>query len=244
MRRKSFVLGFSTLAASCGRSGARTDGSATRGKGAGIALLVLGDSLAFGTGASTPEGGFAWRTYLELARSRPGSEITNVAIGGATAHDVLRLEVPRLAQLPTPDVAILCVGANDVTRLGGDGNFLDDYAECVRLLRSRAPHALLVLCGVPDVALSPLFANLDRAQLESRTHALDDTVRLIARDVGATFFDLYAFTRAQRTNAAAFLASDQFHPSDDGHERIANALVPLIERRLASDFAHRGKAGG
>jgi lysophospholipase L1-like esterase len=195
-------------------------------------LVVLGDSLALGIGASTPTGGFAWRVYEGLARTHPGSQVSNFAIGGTTAADVYRLEAERLAHRDA-DVVLLCVGGNDVLRRVSTGSFARSYTRLVGRIRALQPHALIVCCGVPDVALSPIFAPSETNGIERVTKTDDAAVRRVAAANGAVFFDLYTVTRKERGRTEAFLSADQFHPSDAGHTLIANALLPVLESALA-----------
>lgn len=221
------VLAFMLLAA-CGSHDVTRE--ERRGTGKPVRLAILGDSLAFGTGASEPTNGFAFRIYERIARERPGSEITSYAIGGTTVTDVLRLEAGRLRGTQ-PDVILLCVGGNDVVRRTDPGAFARAYDELVATIRRAAPHAKLVLFGVPDVAVSPLFADFDARSVGDRSRVDDAAVRAAARRSGASFVDLFALSQAARTSLG-FFSSDQFHPSDDGHDRIARRAFPIVERAL------------
>jgi len=193
---------------------------------------VLGDSLAFGTGASEPTNGFAFRLYDRIARERPGSEITSYAIGGTTVADVERLEVARLRGTH-PDAILLCVGGNDVVRRTDPAAFAASYARTVASIRTNAPAAKLIVFGVPDIAISPLFADFDAAAVERLSQVDDRAVRTTAARNGALFVDLFTLSKAARHNVG-FFSSDQFHPSDDGHDRIARYALPTLERALHS----------
>lgn len=195
-----------------------------------VRITVLGDSLAFGTGASEPTGGFAFRIYEQIARTRPGSEITSVAIGGTTVADVERLEVARLRGTK-PDLVLLCVGGNDVVRRTDPARFAASYAAVVAQITRTVPHARLVIFGVPDVSVSPLFADFDASLVGELSRRDDRAVRAIARHAGASFVDLFALSRQARASSG-FFSSDQFHPSDAGHERIARLALPTIRRAL------------
>jgi lysophospholipase L1-like esterase len=236
MRRNGFLLaagvfGASFLAA-CGHGARTTTATQAAGDAQPLDIVVLGDSLALGIGASTPTGGFAWRVYEALARTHPGSRIANFAIGGTTAADVYRLEAERLAHRRA-DIVLLCVGGNDVLRRVSTGSFARNYTRLAGRIRELQPHALLVFCGVPDVALSPIFASTETSGVERVTKTNDAAVRRIAAANGAVFFDLYAVTHKERGRTAAFLSADQFHPSDAGHALIASALIPMVEGTLA-----------
>jgi len=219
--------------ASLAACGVQTAPETSRANGRpAVRLVVLGDSLAFGTGASEPTGGFAFRLYDRIARERPGSEITSYAIGGTTIADVERLEVARLHGTH-PDAILLCVGGNDVVRRTDPAVFAASYTRTVAAIHTNAPHAKLILFGVPNIAVSPLFADFDAAAVERLSRADDRAVRATATRTHASFVDLFTLSSAARHNVG-FFSSDQFHPSDDGHERIARYALPALERALHS----------
>jgi lysophospholipase L1-like esterase len=197
-----------------------------------VQLAVLGDSLAFGSGAGDTSGGFAFRLYRAIDAVRPGSEITNAAIGGSTAADVLRLQVARLRGRRF-DVVILCVGGNDVVRATPSAAFARTYGRLVTAVRAAAPTAALVAIGVPDVSISPLFA--DHAAAAQRLSLADDrAAHDAATAAGARYVDLFSLTRRAR-NTPGFLSADRFHPSDEGHAQIAALTLPAVEAALHAE---------
>jgi lysophospholipase L1-like esterase len=194
-----------------------------------VELAVLGDSLALGTGAGDSSRGFAFLTYLAIQRERPGSEITNDAIGGSTARDVVRLQVARLRERHV-DCVIVCVGGNDVARGTPSPDFAAAYGELLRAIRRTVPRAALVVLGVPDISISPLFAD-HAAAVHALAAADDRAVRAAAHATGAAYVDLFALTH-HHSDPATFLAADRFHPSDAGHREIAAAVVPIVRSEL------------
>jgi lysophospholipase L1-like esterase len=192
-----------------------------------VRIVVLGDSLAFGTGASAPRNAFIFRAYLRVRAEHPGSRIDNYAIGGSTAADVLRLQVPRLAHVRA-DVVVVCVGGNDVVHRIAAADFARTYAALVARVRRLQPHAAIVCCGVPDVGRSPLFTGADHDAVTRLSRLNDEAVRGVARRAGASFADLYATTVRERGDINRFIAEDRFHPSDAGYGELADTLVPAL----------------
>jgi lysophospholipase L1-like esterase len=195
-----------------------------------VRIAVLGDSLALGTGAARADGGFIFRAFRHVLAQRPGSRIDNVAIGGATTADVLRLQVARLAGTHY-DIAIVCAGGNDVVHGTGAAAFAGTYRALVERLERTVPGAHIVCCGVPDVSVSPIFnGEHDRVRREALND--DRAVRAVAAAAGASFADLFAVTSRMR-DAGRFLGRDRFHPSDAGYTLLTNALLPVLERAVA-----------
>jgi lysophospholipase L1-like esterase len=195
-----------------------------------LRIVVLGDSLALGTGATDPANGLTFRIYRALAAGRPGSEITNFAIGGTRASDVRRLEVGSLDPHAT-DLVLLIAGGNDVVRRTPPVAFERAYRGLLAAIRARVPRATVVAFGVPDVARSPLFAD-SRAKTEALSRADDAAVKRAAADGGAAFVDLFDYT-SRDAASAEFFSSDDFHPSDAGYARLAEFALPRVAGALA-----------
>ena len=205
--------------------------SVRAGDARGVRLTVAGDSLALGVGASDSSRGFAFDLFRRIRKARPGSEVTNLAIGGATANDVARLEVDRIAAT-TPDVIILEVGANDLVRRHAANAFAVDYMRLAIGVRRVAPRARIVLFNVPDIAVSPIFEAPAKPGLRRLAHAYNATIVSVAKRIGASVVDLFKFSQAAGRDPARFFSADQFHPSDDGHAAIASDAWPNVSHAL------------
>jgi lysophospholipase L1-like esterase len=221
MERSAFLLGLVTIAARPSHAPAGDVGA--------LRIAVLGDSLALGTGASRADGGFIFPAFRSVLAQHPGSRIDNVAIGGATVADVVRLEVDRLRGTRYT-CAIVCAGGNDVVRATPETAFASAYATLLKRLARTVPGARIICCGVPDVSVSPIFAD-ERAATLATAQRDNRAVRRAAHAAGAAFVDLFALTHALR-DPQRFLGRDRFHPSDAGYAVLARALTPVLARLL------------
>jgi lysophospholipase L1-like esterase len=230
MRRSAALVALAAVVGCGRRPPAAPRTSPTPGRP--VRIVALGDSLAFGTGASAPRNAFIFQAFLRVRAERPGSRVDNFAIGGSTAADVLRLQAPRLAHTRA-NVVVVCVGGNDVVhRVAADG-FARTYATLVARVRALQPHAAIVCCGVPDVGLSPLFTGADHDAVTRLSRQNDSAIRTVARRAGAAFVDLYATTLREHGDVNRFLSEDRFHPSDAGYAELAAALAPALLRAAA-----------
>src|SRR5215471_19113200 len=103
-------------------------------------VVVFGDSLAAGVGASTPDHAFAAIMFAQLASGDASSEFDDLAISGATAADVLDTQLPdaEARAIAATDVW-LCVGGNDVFHGTPAGTFSTTEHSLVARLRSDWP---------------------------------------------------------------------------------------------------------
>ncbi|HYW52808.1 MAG TPA: SGNH/GDSL hydrolase family protein [Dongiaceae bacterium] len=235
MRRSAALAGIAALGTIAGLAGCtgrpRRRAEPPQPPGRPVRIVALGDSLALGTGASAPRNGFIFRAYLRVLARRPGSRIDSYAIGGSTAADVLRLQVPRLAGTRA-DAVVICAGGNDVVHRVEPERFRATYARLLARVRALQPRAAIVCCGVPDVGASPLFTGFDGDAVTRLSRADDAAVRELARRAHASFADLFAAIE-RRGDANRYLSDDRFHPSDAGYEQLAEMLTPVLLRALA-----------
>jgi len=182
-------------------------------------VLVFGDSLAAGVGASTPDRGFAAIMFAQLTSGDPSSELDDLAISGATAADVLDTQLPdaEARAIDATDVW-LCVGGNDVFHGTPTAAFSSTEHSLVRQLRSSWPQAHIIVFGVPDVTRTPLMPGV--GQLHDMASADNAAAADAAKESQADFVDLFSFTDSQ--SVAGQLSSDSLHPDDTGHAAIAD----------------------
>ena len=196
------------------------------GPGPALRLVWLGDSTAAGVGASSVE--HAIPHLVAAALDRP-VDVVSRAVSGDRVADVVADQLDGLAEL-RPDVVLVSVGANDVIHLTSRADFRRSYE---RMVGSVPDGALLVLLGVPDMGAPTRYAQPLRATAGLRGRQLDEIVRGLARDAGATYVDIAGQTGpTMRSDPDRYFAVDRFHPSDEGYQQWADAVVAELARAL------------
>ncbi|MEP7284126.1 MAG: GDSL-type esterase/lipase family protein [Rubrivivax sp.] len=175
-------------------------------------LLVVGDSTAVGTGASSP----ALSLPGLIARDHPGWAITNRAADGAKLADVVR----QLAGPERFDSVLVLAGGNDVIRLSGAAAMGRAIDEIVARARAIAPRVVLMPSG--NVGHAPFFWPPLSWWMSARSRTLHRLVReTAAASPGVVYVNLYRegaddpFLRDPKRLHAA----DDLHPSDDGYRQ-------------------------
>jgi lysophospholipase L1-like esterase len=187
-----------------------------------LRFLVLGDSLASGTGAARPEDGLGARLTRALERAGHPVRLSVVAVPGATSLD-LAAQVRRAGPA---DLALLVIGANDLTRRVPPADAAGALAAAVAELRDRGAEVLVV--PTPDLssvawvppALRPLVAAVSDG-LRTRQTAAAESAGAVVAPVAPSL------SRAFATDPALFSA-DRFHPSSAGYALVAEALTPHL----------------
>lgn len=124
-------------------------------------LVALGDSITRGRGGEPTLGVHpqSWALWLAEALGLP---ITNLGVDGATAGDVVRDQLPRLA--PPYDLATLFIGANDTRSTAWNEDVFDAAVGTIVPALAGVADRLLVLTvpldlGRPPAAPKPAMAN-------------------------------------------------------------------------------------
>ena len=197
-------------------------------------LTVLGDSLGYGTGATSPSNGFTQIVYRALTRNVAERSFTNLSVPGATMNDVAMFQVSRI---PTEvDALLLVVGANDVPNTIDPAIFNEQYGRLLGRVRASAPPAQLFVTGIPNIAITPHVPDDAKPFVASLCELLSANMREQAAAHQATFIDLFGITNLAREHGLRYLAEDCFHPSDRGYALMARGALPVMQAVLrASD---------
>ncbi|CAA9374783.1 SGNH/GDSL hydrolase family protein [uncultured Nocardioides sp.] len=194
-----------------------------------LRLAVLGDSIAYGQGAARPEDTPARRLVDALGRRGTEAEARVFAVPGARSA-ALAGQVQRAIGW-RPDVAVVVVGANDLTHRVPVADVGRHLADAVRRLREAGVQ--VVVAPAPDLSVVPHVP----APLRAVVRAASAAVR--ARQVDVVVAEGGVVADGDEGTARAFAADpslfsgDDFHPSSAGYEVIADALLPAVLDALA-----------
>jgi acyl-CoA thioesterase I len=177
--------------------------------------VVLGDSTAQGLGAPSPMGGYVGQVLAGLEQ-RTGQRwrVLNLSLSGALIRDVLRDQLPRI---PAGADLVSCgIGANDILYSAPAKLFAD-----LRTLIGAVPRSTVLL----DLPLpAGILGIIGRASVPYVTR-INQTIHQGAGARGLPVAEVSAHFLPPWTGK---LASDSFHPSQDGYRDWARALLAAI----------------
>jgi lysophospholipase L1-like esterase len=191
-----------------------------------LELATFGDSAVAGVGVDRSCDALPVQLAQRVAdRTGRPVHVTGYARSGARTVDVLTGQVPQVRR--APDVSVLVVGTNDVTRITPPGTLARVSGELLDALEALG--APVVMSSLPEFrAMRLLPRTLMVAALgyggvigaaQRRTVMTRPRVRFV--DVrGAVGWEFVADRRT--------MSVDSFHPSAAGYGRIADALVPAV----------------
>ncbi|WP_182525956.1 SGNH/GDSL hydrolase family protein [Nocardioides dongkuii] len=192
--------------------------------GPAIRVALLGDSSAAGYGVERVEetpGAMLASGIAEHAGRRV--HLRDFAVVGARSSD-LGDQVDRAIPV-TPDVAVILIGANDVTHTVMPSASVRHLAEGVRRLREAGIEVVVGTC--PDLGtLKPIAPPLKQvARAWSRRLAAGQTIAVV--EEGGRTVSVGSILGPEFAAAPALLfGPDQFHPSAQGYRSLASVLVP------------------
>jgi lysophospholipase L1-like esterase len=195
-----------------------------------ISLVVFGDSSAAGVGVDTPEqtpGALIAAGLAEIAE-RP-VQLTVVARTAAQTSDLT--EQIRQAADAHPDLALVMVGANDVTHRVRAATSVRLLAEAVRQLR--AAGAAVVVGTCPDLGTVEPIPHPLRwiARRASRRLAAAQTIAAV--EAGARTVSVGSLLGPEFAAQPGHMFSpDRFHPSSAGYAAAAAIMLPSAASAL------------
>ena len=192
--------------------------------GPAIKIALLGDSSAAGYGTDRVEetpGALLASGVAERADKRV--YLRSFAVVGARSEH-LEGQVARALPIE-PDVAVILIGANDVTHLVRPPVAVQHLAEAVRRLREADVAVLVGTC--PDLGtIKPIASPLKQvARSWSRRIAAAQTIAVL--ETGGRTVSLGSVLGPEFAAAPAVLfGPDQFHPSAAGYRSLSAVLLP------------------
>ena len=201
-------------------------------------LLVLGDSLARGTGDETGKGFAA--DVVEALKKRSPLDVANVAVNGAESSDVLSgldsENVRRLAA--SADWILLSVGGNDLSHAlpreaamtsspleeigAARARYASNLRQILSRLRESNPRAPVYVVGLYDpFGGEGPQARIGASVILSWNALIEETALSFPKVFVVPTFDLF-YGRPDR------LAVDRFHPNSKGHQAIADRILQLL----------------
>lgn len=189
-----------------------------------LRLLVLGDSIAYGTGARSLDDTLGRRLAAALTAEGFAVDLHVLAVPGAVSAD-LAAQVRRAEPLDA-DLAVIVIGANDLARFLPPEQAASALAAAVGALRGRGTDVVVV--PAPDMSSVPFVPPAFRPVVQAACALLQRRQTSVAEAAGATVADIAAEVGRAFVADPAMFSGDRFHPSSAGYARIAAALAPTV----------------
>jgi len=192
--------------------------------------VAIGDSLTAGRGDEGRDGrpiGWAQRLADILGvRTTVRCSLTNLAVDGATVHEVLSKQLPAVVARK-PDLVSVTVGINDIRRRDFDElSFKADLGQLFEALA--ATQATLLTCTLPDLSVIMSLSPDLHEVVRERMRLASDIIREQAESYGAVCLDAWSLPGVTDPD---LYAPDRLHPNSKGHQFIAAACADKLAPR-------------
>jgi lysophospholipase L1-like esterase len=199
-----------------------------RGVSADLHLMIFGDSTATGYGCVSAEevpGVLIARGLAEQTGKR--IRLSTKAIVGATSKGVSGQVDAMFVAGPPPDVAVMMIGANDVTALNGISQSARRLGKTVRKLGSRGAAVVVGTC--PDLGVITAIPQPLRSLARTRTRHLARAQAAAVRSSGGVPVPLANLLAPQfRATPELMFSADGFHPSATAYALAAAQLLVAL----------------
>ena len=195
-----------------------------------IVYVALGDSTGVGVGGA--DGGYVIRLFKRILEQRPGSQLSNLCVSGATTADVLRGQLDN-GVAKDPQLVTLGIGINDIGHGVSLAQFAENYDRILSTLKEKT-QATIVVTNIPDISSAPQVPSSMRHQYQQQIVTFNERLEEIASRHGVTIFDIYSITTRELPSQPQYFSRDGFHPSDEGYELWAIEMWPTIARAIGA----------
>ncbi len=197
-----------------------------------LRFVVLGDSIAHGTGARRPEDTLGRLAAAALAEQGFDVDLRVLAVPGAVSAQ-LPAQVRRAEPL-RPDLALVVIGANDLARFVPADVAAGQLGWAVRSLREAG--AEVVVVPAPDMSSVPFVPPAFRPAVRAACSLLQRRQAEVTTAAGGRVAAIGAVVGPAFSADPGMFSADRFHPSSAGYATIARELVPHV---VAAAVAHR-----
>ncbi|HEX7322793.1 MAG TPA: SGNH/GDSL hydrolase family protein [Mycobacterium sp.] len=190
-------------------------------------LMIFGDSTATGYGCRSADevpGALIARKLAE--RTGRTIRLSTKAIVGATSRGLAGQVDATLVAGPAPDIAVIMIGANDVTALNAVGQSAQRLGAAVR--RLHASGATVVVGTCPDFGMVTAIPQPLRWVAHARARRLAHAQALAVKAAGGVPVPFPDLRTSRFQNPELLFAQDQYHPSAAGYALAANQLLPAL----------------
>ena len=193
--------------------------------------VALGDSYTIGTSVEADE---RFPNQLVLALAAKGLDlelVANLGVNGYTSADLIRDELPALADL-RPEFATLLIGVNDVVQGVPAARYERNVATILGALLDRLPPGRIVAVAIPDYTVTPAGADYGDPDDQHDAIVTNNTIMArLATARGVSFVDIFDLSMGAADDRL-LVADDGLHPSGKQYRLWVERIAPVALERI------------
>ena len=193
-------------------------------------ILVVGDSTAYGTGASDQEESIAGRIgsdfkdYTILNRGKNGQKIQGLL------DSVTKEGIPEDTKL-----MVIQIGANDILQFTDLDLVRTDLDTLLALAKERVPHVIVMTSGnVGGASAFAPYGSERSLRYHDQTLKIREIFMSLSAQHGVVYIDLYQEPEEDVfiQEPQVYMADDGLHPSGEGYGVWYKTLYPALQAHL------------
>jgi lysophospholipase L1-like esterase len=184
-----------------------------------LSILVIGDSLAYGVGATTAAESVPGRLGQFLDAS-----VENYSKSGAIIND--GFDQLARAQKKSYDVIYIQLGANDIITLKHMPSSLKLLERLFDEASKKSDHVMYIYAG--NIADVPIWNPLLKRVYEYRSKYFHAHVKEIASKKSILYIDLYSQGNIFNSDPDRYYANDMIHLSSDGYAEWFSIIIQSL----------------
>ncbi|PTX55614.1 lysophospholipase L1-like esterase [Litoreibacter ponti] len=191
------------------------------GQGAPLRLLILGDSSALGVGTRHQRDAISGQLTRRMARKRQVHWTLNAVSGATTAQTLARLKAEESGPF---DMAVICLGVNDVTKNETLRRWLGRKRALCETLRGAYGCEHVFVSGMPPIGSFPLLPNPLRWVLAQQGRRWDRALAVMLGGMEGCYY-----VKAAESLRPEQMSEDGFHPGPQVYAMWAREVMSEME---------------
>lgn len=203
-------------------------------------ILVMGDSLARGTGDESNRGFANDFSSLWRAKTKKPIKVTNIAVNGDVSSGLLNIvkDQQNLQYIQDSNMIFISIGGNEIKNFRStdassavvqpnnekavQNRYLKNLENIFKLIRSKNQNSIVAFIGLYNPFGDDLTA--DKLELLNEwNYKTEDLVSSYDNAVYIPTYDLFKY------NSQNYLAADNFHPNSAGYEAISKRIFESLK---------------
>lgn len=200
-------------------------------------ILVMGDSLAKGTGDEKGQGFANDFATLWKTKTNKNVQVNNIAVNGDVSSGLLQIikNEETLKAIESSKMIFISIGGNEISRFQNsdassistslketEASYLENLKNIFKYIRNKNKNSIIVFIG--------LYNPFERSTTLDKIKLLNDwnsnTVQLISQDPNSLFIPTYDLFKY---NLDKYLSADNFHPNSAGYEAISKRIFEALQ---------------
>lgn len=213
-------------------------------------VLVMGDSLAKGTGDENNEGFAGGFVKLWKAKTSKPLKLTNITVNGDTSSGLLNVvhSEQTLKYIQNSSIIFISIGGNEIKNFKNvdissvdsslpeskesssapndaksvENQYLNNLESIFKLIRSKNQNCIIVFIGL----YNPFGSDITPDKVELLNNWNYKTDELVSEDNNSVYvptYDLFKY------NTTSYLAPDNFHPNAAGYDAISKRIFEVLK---------------